>query len=108
MQRFGGWQQTPPQPSSLGQHDGFHGSAGMTRAPVPVHAPDDPIGLHLCPSSGLSGFTGLQQMFCVVPIGSQCEWSLRSQQTPLIPLSGCGISAVHGNFVPPAHVLMQR
>lgn len=85
LQRFGGSQQTPPQnpnPGPFGQHDGFHSSDGAR-----------------VPSGRFSA--GL-------PMRTQPLWSLLSQQTPLMPLSGWAIAAVHGNVVPPLHVLMHR
>jgi hypothetical protein len=85
-QRFGASQQTPPQksnPGALGQHEGFHSCDGTI----------DPSGRLSAPG----------------PKRTQPLWILRSQQTPLTPLSGWAIRAVHGNvLLLLGHVLMQR
>ncbi|HUF01857.1 MAG TPA: hypothetical protein VMN35_05485 [Gaiellaceae bacterium] len=88
LQRFGGSQQTPPQkPNPLAQQDGFHSSDGM-----------------MLPSGRFSAGG---------PMRTQPLCNLLAQQTPLMPLSGCAMSAVHGNFLPssfvlPPHLLMHR
>ena len=74
---LGAWQHVLLQnvyPGPFGQHDGFHVCEG-TRLP-----------------SGRFSAGG--------PTGTQPLWILSSQQTPLIPLSGCATSAVQGKFLP--------